>query len=282
MNPHSYGRAISGRCRCDDCRPIKREYERQYAKMRREGVTSWVDAEPCRQHVRSLMGQGMGWMVVAEHAGVGQATVSRLLYGGSGRMHPTRRVHVMTARRILSVTNDLDNFRDRSLVDSTISVRKVQALIACGWSISKLAMLLGVQRQHLHVILNKPQITAGRARDLRALYRALWDKEPPLVTGRDKQVYSRTVALAEDKGYRRPTDWVDIEDPNELPALDVDEDFVDEVAVQRVLDGWATGASLTRPEKQELVRRLVKRDVSLKGAAARASLSLRYAQEAVA
>jgi hypothetical protein len=240
-----------------------------------------VDAVQVRNHVQSLMAAGLSRYRICVLSGVSKQAVYDLLHGNRRTGRPTMRVSVMTERRLLSVTADLGSFPDRAQVDGTVTRRKLEALIAIGWDAARLGRDLGIERQHVWLMLTRPTVMARRARQVRDLYERLWNTPPATDSPQERWAFAVALRTAEDNGYRKPMDWVDIDDEAEQP-VDVDPDYIDEVAVRRVLDGAMSGVVLTRAEKKEVVRRLVKRGVTVKGAAGRVSLSLRYAEEAVA
>lgn len=68
-----------------------------------EPCPDWVDPEPFRTHLRSLICQtGLPWRVIAAHAGISPRAVRALLHGR--RSGPVRRLHVSVARAIAATT----------------------------------------------------------------------------------------------------------------------------------------------------------------------------------
>jgi hypothetical protein len=179
------------------------------------------------------MASGLGWQRIATKAGVPQSTLRALLYGGP---KPRQYTHIMTAKRLLALSVTLNDFAGRAQVDGTITRRKLEALIAIGWSAQKIGAMLGIRRQHVKLMLIRPTVSAHRARAVRDLFEKMWNTPPARLTVEDKRSYTSTIRLAEAKGYRRPMDWVDIDDLDEQPVDEVD-DYIDEVAVRRVVDG---------------------------------------------
>ncbi|HXJ28558.1 MAG TPA: hypothetical protein VNH17_22790 [Streptosporangiaceae bacterium] len=166
-----------------------------------------------------LTGSGMGWKRVAELSGLSTGAVSRLLYGGPGDRPPTRRIRPETEAAILAVRPVLDLMRDGAPVDGTGTRRRVQALVARGWSQARLAARLGMKPSNLgHLIYRRPMVTAATARAMRDLYEELWDRNPPEEAHRDKIAASRARRYAAERGWPPPLAWDDIDDPRAVPA----------------------------------------------------------------
>lgn len=254
-HPHQHGDRkayMMDRCRCTPCRAANTAYQNRRARAQAYGrpTTDLVDAAPARAHVLELMKAGMGWKVVAARAGVAQGVVSALLYGKTGRAAAPKRIRPATAQALLAVATpgpaDLSPGR---VIDGTGTRRRLQALVALGWTQTALAERLGMELSNLGRLLAGGRVTAGRATAVAALYDQLWTRQPPAGPGRDR---ARKRAAAQ--GWPGPLAWDDatIDDPAATPhpggTEDVDEDLVDDVALAAVLDGHRltlTGATLT-------------------------------------
>lgn len=208
-------------CRCFPCRKAHYEYnqhrERQIAYGRWE---KFVPAEPVRAHVRSLTDAGIGQRRIALLADVSLSTITRLLYGEKGKTAPSRRVRVEAARRIMSVQVSLDVIGYTTPVDATGTRRRLQALIACGWSRAKLAALVGIDPTNISRVLTTEKVWAGKARAVRDLYERLWDVAPPEDDWRDKIAANRSRSYAAEHGWAPPMAWDDeaIDDPSATPV----------------------------------------------------------------
>lgn len=211
--PHgTRAKYVSERCRCGDCRTAVREYERWRVKQRAYGRTPYIDAEPVREHVRQQQAAGMGAKTVAQRAGVSPTVVSKLLYGDAGRgQAPTKRVSRATARAILAVTPDLE---PGARIGGAGTRRRLQALVAIGWTRRELAAQLGRTESNFGRTLRSDRVTVATARQATDLYERLWD-QPPLGA-----IADRTRAEAARKGWPLPMAWDDdaIDDPAAEPA----------------------------------------------------------------
>lgn len=141
----------------------------------------------------------------------------------------------------------------------TGTVRRLQALVAYGWTYRQLAARLGTVdswvSQLVRVDTRSKGILRRTADGVRVLFDELTALPPP--TGRGA-AYARTVAAR--YGWVSPWAWDDIDDPTEEPKGVDREDrshhpcVFDEVAVERAIGGDAV--VLTAAERREAVRRL--------------------------
>lgn len=133
--------------------------------------------------------------------------------------------------------------------------RRLQALAACGWSAVDIARLLDTDKQivakwragQTHYVM------PATARKIAAVYDQVWDQPPP---GR-YSVKIRNVATRH--GWLPPLAWDDsrIDDPNYQPAVLEPDTELDEVAVQRIIDGTLhIGRNSRSLERIEAIRRL--------------------------
>lgn len=210
------------RCRCDACRKACRDYETWRSRQHAYGRTPYVDAGPVRAHIRKLRAAGLGWKRVADRAGIPESTVWKLLYGDPKRgQTPSKRVRRRTARAILAVTCDLDALGATVHVPATGTVRRLRALVAIGWSQSKLAVMLGRLPANLGKTMSATEVAAGTARSVRDLYDRLWDRPPPETTHSERQSASRARNLARRNGWVPPMAYDDdaLDDPEATPQL---------------------------------------------------------------
>lgn len=208
---------VIDRCRCRPCRDAAAAYERHRAKQRAYGRHAYVPAGPVRAHIEHLQAQGMGWKRVATAAGIETSVVWKILYGDASRNQaPTRRVRPATADAIRSVTLDL---APGAKVDSTGTTRRLQALVAMGWSQSELARRLDMLGSNLGPVIHGTRgVTKATADAVRALYDELWATPAP-PSGRHGAVPVRTRAYAARMGWVGPLAWDDdtIDDPAATP-----------------------------------------------------------------
>lgn len=142
--------------------------------------------------------------------------------------------------------------RWQGLIEATGTTRRLQALAAIGWTGAHVARLRGVDPSSVreHTRGEHPQILASIAREYALLYDELCTEDGPS---------KKSIAAARKKGWHGPEAWTDdtIDDPNAQPLT---VDVVDEVAVQRAIDGDEQAvAALNKAERVEAARRLVRR-----------------------
>ncbi|MFD8384269.1 hypothetical protein ACFV2X_38105 [Streptomyces sp. NPDC059679] len=207
-------------CRCYPCCFADSEYRRNRERAIAYGTWQpYVDAEPVRVHVRSLMGFGIGWKRIAALAGVPTGVVTKLLYGHPQRnMAPSKQMRSKNAAALLAVEPSLENLGSVVAVDATGTHRRLQALIHAGWPKAQLAKRLEMLPSNFGSVLDRPQVTVRTVRAVMRLYDELW-RADPRENGVDAQAYSRTVNYARDRGWAPVGAWDDdtIDDPATFP-----------------------------------------------------------------
>ncbi|MFH8813098.1 hypothetical protein ACH4GZ_38865 [Streptomyces hygroscopicus] len=207
-------------CRCYPCCFADSEYRRNRERAIAYGTWQpFVDAEPVRAHVRSLMEFGIGWKRLAALAGVPTGAMSKLLYGDQRRnMAPSKQIRPRTAAALLAVEPSLENLGSVVAVDATGTRRRLQALIRAGWPKAQLAKRLGMLPSNFGDVLTRPQVTVRTVRAVMRLYDELWQADPR-EHGVDNQAYSRTVNYASKLGWAPVGAWDDdtIDDPATVP-----------------------------------------------------------------
>ena len=188
---------VIDKCRCADCRAASTAYEAHRTRQRAYGIDAYVDASPARAHVRRLGAQGMGWKRVARAADLSPSTVWKLMYGDPTRNRvPNKRIRPATAAAILTVELDL---ADSAVIDNTGTTRRIQALVAIGWSQSSIARRLDIEPSNFHLLVHgrrRAQVRTARA--VAELYDEL--SMTPAPTGDRHRTTSRTRALNTDSG----------------------------------------------------------------------------------
>lgn len=199
---------------------------RNYARYRHRQMAygrwqPYIDAEPVRTHVVTLQTAGLGWKRIARLAGLSTSTVWKLLYGDPHRgMAPSKRVRPETAEKLLSVSASLDVLGDAATVDATGTRRRLQALVAIGWSQNRLAARIGMAPGNFgRVIHHAEQVQASTARAVRDLYEELWSTVPSVEERRGEISADRARNYAAARGWAPPLAWDEdaIDDPAAVP-----------------------------------------------------------------
>jgi hypothetical protein len=258
---------VLDRCRCVPCAAANTVYESN--RVRQQAYGRWdnfVDAEPVRAHVRSLMTAGLGWKRVAALAKLPNSNVETLVYGkrrSDGALRPIRRLKRTNAEALLAVQAHFRVLAGGASVDATGTHRRLQALVVIGWSQNKLCAELGLQRSNFGKMMAGERVTARTARSVAELYERLWCTPPPQSSHRDKISVSRSRNLAHTYGWLPPLAWDDdtIDDPTYAPASSLAGGELvgelDEIAVHRLVNGTLRVDRPSKsPELLEAIRRL--------------------------
>lgn len=203
-----------------------------YGRDHRLPKPAMSDADPVREHVRALMGQGFALERIAEAAGVGRGRVADLMYGRRGaRKHLGHLTEIPSdvAARLLD-TSSSEVIAGR--VSSLGSARRLQALIAIGYSQTMLAELLDKNVGNFHSL-----VTGARAMVVASTHDAVVDlyerlSGSPLHGGSAE----RARRVAERNGWVSPLAWDDI-DTDVAPDQGDTSFAVDDVAIELACAG---------------------------------------------
>ncbi|MBN9176099.1 MAG: hypothetical protein J0I43_01835 [Microbacterium sp.] len=251
---------VHHQCRCDDCvtSQTKRNYRRLQLKAYGRYDTGLVDADPVREHLIMLGEFGLGYKRVASIAGLGITPVRNVIWGrqdpGPRKGEMQKRIKRETAEAILSVKPDISLLAGGARIPARGTHRRMQALVARGWSQSKLTDRLGVERSNFGVMMTREHVTADLHRRAERLFEELWDQLPPNEEWRDKIAYTRTVAYAKQRRWLPPLAWDDIDNDVDPPVPDDEEGGLDDMAVELAIAGERV--RLTPAERRECVTRL--------------------------
>jgi plasmid maintenance system antidote protein VapI len=253
------------KCRCDACRAAQASRESRRNRLKAYGRydNGLVDAAPVREHVEALRAAGMGYKTIGKRAGVGATAVRSLIYGredylpggGVGPRHGEvkKRVARRVAEAILALEPTLDTLPSVAHVDGTGTRRRLQALVCLGWSMSKLAERMGMERSNFGpVVHGERAVRVKTARAAAALFNELWQTPAPAGTHREKIAVSKARRYAREHRWLPPLAWDDPDTDREPPVADVVD--VDEVAVDLAMHG--DSVRLSAAERREAVRRL--------------------------
>src|SRR5690606_1069819 len=177
---------------------------------------SYVDAEPVRQHVHRLRAAGLGTRRISELAGVQRSILQALTQGRSrgGRPGaPSRRVARHTAERILAVPIPETHaclVADGTYVAGVGTARRLQALVAIGYTQTYLARRIGWSPENIPRLFRPTPVEASTARKVADLFEELQIRPGPSIRAR---------LSAKRKGWAPPLAWDEhtIDDPDAAP-----------------------------------------------------------------
>jgi hypothetical protein len=251
-------------CRCLPCKLANREYENTRARKHLYGrFDGLIDAEPTRQHVLALQAAGIGLKQITRLGGPSSGVMNKLMYGHPNadgtRRPPARRIKPETAQRILAIPISPETMAGGQCVPSIGTHRRLQALVAIGWSQSKLADRLGLERGNFGGMMQRDSVQLTTHRAVAALYEQLWNTLPPRDTHRDKIAYSRSIGYAKQHNWLPPLAWDDdeLDDPTARADIELPPVTIDEIAVHRIMNGSLRVPLRSRsPERIEAIRQL--------------------------
>lgn len=211
---------VLDRCRCIACRDANTAYERNRKRQHAYGRWSGlVDAEPSRQRVQQLREQGYGLKTIAERTGVSHGGLTKLVYGIEGRP-PSRRVTPDIERRLRAFRPSTADLAAGATLDACGTARRIRALVAIGWSQTKLADRIGMTLAPLNSIAlgKQTRVTARVHRDVAAVYDELWNTPPTPADRWDATSITRAKKVATAHGWPPPMAWDDdlIDDPTAI------------------------------------------------------------------
>jgi hypothetical protein len=144
---------------------------------------------------------GIGYKRVAKLAGVSITAARSIIWGrqdpGPRYGELPKRVKRENAERLLSVKPTIDALAGGALIPARGTHRRVQALVARGWSQSQVSKRLGMERANFWVMMQQSMVSVRRHREVAALFEQLWNVAPPQNTHAEKVAYSRSLHYAQ-------------------------------------------------------------------------------------
>jgi AraC-like DNA-binding protein len=255
-------------CKCPSCQRANRNA--QQARRRAIAYGQWhpyADAEPVRAHLTQLVNSGIGLATVAARAGVSRGTLHALLSTHHAATRP--RVRAGTAQRIRQVKPVSHH---PAAVDSTGAKRRLQALIANGWSMTRLATQVHCHPSTISRLLRSTTITRSIDHAIRDLYTRLAEQPAPTAATGERSSVEAARRYADAHGWVTPDRWTDIDHDLQPHSLRTDTD-IDQVAISRALDGRPT--ELNHRERRLAAQLLTAQGLSLRNIAARLAINPR-------
>jgi hypothetical protein len=254
-------------CRCHACTATNTAESHRAHRARSFGRWQpYIDAGPVHAHLHALRRAGIGVDQIAKLAGLSGSHVRGLIYTRRDGTPPHQRVRPDTARKILALHVDDTNRAGNATVDATGTRRRLQALVAAGYTQARLAAALGRTPASLRRTMRASHVTAHTARAVRDLDERLWNSQPPSATKAQRLASDAARAHAAQRGWRPRLAWDDIEndaEPNPDQPDSSNPDDLDEIAIERAIAG-DTQVRLTDAEQREVVRQLTERGRSIR------------------
>jgi hypothetical protein len=276
---------VADRCRCTACGRANRLAAR--ARRRAIAYGRWqpyTDAGPVREHVQALRTGGFEVERIIAVSGVGSGTVRHLLYGNRRTGAPLKQITTATARRLLAVGPGA-GIAAGSLCDAAGTARRLQLLIAAGWTLNRLAGHLGREPASVRASMNRPLVRAATVIAVRDVCTRLAQTPPPQTSPAQRREVAAARDLAARHGWVTPVAG----DPDAEPDADDNEPAgvvagtsggepasavgasaesadIDEVAVAEAMRGRRV--HLTLGEQVETIDRLTGQGRSLREIAA--------------
>lgn len=208
-------------CRCFPCVQANIDYESRRRRLVAEGEWQpFIDAGPIVAHLQALIEAGMQPREVARRADVPISLINRLLHNGrgaDGASIPHGRLRPQFAQRLLAVRPPAA-LADGVLIDATGTRRRLQALVAIGWSPVELTRRLTKRSGYVDALLAQQKVSRSVAVSVSFLYEQLWDWPPPAGSERERVAAAQARAHAQKHGWAPPMAWDDELNPIDDPA----------------------------------------------------------------
>ncbi|MGW0984326.1 hypothetical protein ACWD33_26325 [Streptomyces xiamenensis] len=190
-------------CHCPPCEHAHRTYCRRRDYLAATGRALTIPAEPVRQHLRTLMDAGAGWLQLQAATGCSNSTLHSLLHG----TRPT--IRRSTAARLLALSPG-DCIPGKAAVPAIGSTRRVRALYAIGYTSLAISKAARLDDKTVRVLLagENPHTIRRVADTVAATYRHLATRPGPS---------KNAIRRAQAAGWHSPIAWDDIDDPCAMP-----------------------------------------------------------------
>lgn len=210
----------AGRPAVDSVRAASRANWRRRQKRIAMGLpsTDLVDAQPTREHIQSLQAGGMSIKGIAAAADVSYMTINRILYTIGGHP-PALRIRPESAAAILAVQPRPQLL---AILPGHGTRRRLQALIALGWTFGQVADAMDWNDRNLrHLLYHDGGVYADTYRRACRVYDQMWNQLPPRNTRQQRCAVTKARNVATRNGWVSPLAWDDhlIDDPTACPDL---------------------------------------------------------------
>lgn len=224
---------VLDRCRCTPCATANAAAENERNRLKAYGrYHRYVDAYPLRLHVEELREAGMGLKTIAVRSGVSHGALWKLMYGKrqpDGSQTPSRRILRETAEKLYALDSAWSTslrLADGAVLDQQRSAavsRRLQALVALGWSMSELGRRLGLRHPAnvIPIVRGERRLTVATTSKADALFEELCMTLPPEVTKSQRVSATQARRYAKEQGWVPPLALEDLDDETVAAELDV-------------------------------------------------------------
>ncbi|NHI16834.1 hypothetical protein [Microbacterium excoecariae] len=201
------------RCACFECRDAARQRELRRRKDIAFGrYNRRVDAEPVRAYVRSLIAAGVTLRTIQRGTGTSLTT---LMYGPG----PQKRIDADRAAAILAYRPSLRDVASTTVIDARGTRRRLQGLVALGWTFADIARASGMASAVLSGLARASRCRAGTATQIAEVFEAMSMTLPGSRSRIERRDRTRARGIAAREGWVPPLAWDDIDDDDQ-PAIE--------------------------------------------------------------
>lgn len=125
---HTHGTLTASRkdgCSCEDCRAVRRRYDKRQAHLTATGRSPWGDVDAVRAHLHQLLADGLTISQIESRSGVNRTAIRYLLGIAAGRP-AAGRVRVETAAKLLAARSSPSRSDEHCLLDGTGTARPAE------------------------------------------------------------------------------------------------------------------------------------------------------------
>jgi hypothetical protein len=164
-----------------------------------------------REHLKKIIGLGYGARIISQETGVPVSVIDKIMYKVNGSTQKSVRLNNAARLLAFNPTAKREKF-DGTItenIDATGSRRRIQALVALGFSYRMLADYTGHNPGYFKDLTAAKRISLQRAADITELYEYLWNKKPLPETTAEKVSVAMAKNAALQKGWLPPMAWDD-------------------------------------------------------------------------
>ncbi|USC16212.1 helix-turn-helix domain-containing protein [Rhodococcus sp. 11-3] len=203
------GCSRGGQTRRGMCRACHERWRlRQHAYGRFQPLV--VDAEPARRHITAMRDIGLTWRTISNLSGVDRKQVADLCRGA--KMTSRDVADRILATRIPTAAHEVAP--DDGRVPAIGTTRRIQALVANGWTQSYIAEQVGITVANMVPLTfgRQHMVQAAKARTVAALFERLQLEQGPSTRARN---------IGRKYGWALPLEWDDdaIDNPDATPIV---------------------------------------------------------------